>query len=73
MMTKQRREFDRIFDLAFQSIERLARVLFDKQEQMLPNGDIWEELSESDRAFWITSATSIIDELKRVAEETQDA
>jgi hypothetical protein len=65
----RRQEFDVFFGLAFESVERLARVLFDRQEQMLPNGDIWEELEPKDRDFWISSATSVIDELKRIAEE----
>jgi len=70
MMNERKKELDEVFSLALQSIERLARVLFDQQEQMLPNGEVWEELSEEDRAYWISSATSVIDELKRIVEES---
>ncbi|QGM45482.1 hypothetical protein [Methylocystis heyeri] len=62
-------EFGKFFGLAFESVERLARVLFDKQEQMLPNGDVWEELEPQDRIFWISSATTVIEELERIAAE----
>ena len=70
MMNERKKELDEVFSLALQSIERLARVLFDQQEQMLPNGEVWEELSEEDREYWISSATSVIDELKRIVEES---
>jgi hypothetical protein len=60
-------EFDSFFRLAFESVERLARVLFEKQEQILPNGDVWDELEPQDKNFWIASATSIIEELQRIA------
>jgi len=69
MAVEQSEEFDRFFSRAFESIERLARTLFEKQEQMLPNGDVWEELDAQDKAFWISSATSIVEELKHIVED----
>jgi hypothetical protein len=40
-MTDERKEqFDIFFSLASKEIERSAQALFNKQEQMLPNGDV---------------------------------
>ena len=52
-------EVERVLEIGFQSADRLGRALFEKQEQMLPNGDVWEELSEADRSYWIVSTTTI--------------
>jgi hypothetical protein len=61
--------FGGLISIGLQSVDRLGRVLFDKQEQMLPNGDVWDELSEEDRMFWISSATSVITELQEILKE----
>ena len=60
--------FGGLISIGLQSVDRLGRVLFDKQEQVLPNGDVWDELSEEDRMFWI-STTSVITELQEILKE----
>jgi hypothetical protein len=60
---------ERVLKIGFQSVDRLGRALFEKQEQMLPNDEVWEELSEADRTFWIVSATTILRELRKIAKE----
>lgn len=67
--TTTSKEFQSFIRIGLQSIERLGRVLFDEQEQMLPNGDVWEELDENDKSFWISSAASIMQELQKIVEE----
>ena len=61
--------FEALIGVGLQSIDRLGRVLFDRQEQMLPNGEVWDELSHEDKLFWILSATSVVDELQRILKE----
>lgn len=55
-------EVERVLKIGFRSVDKLGRALFEKQEQMLPNDEVWEELSEADRTFWIVSATTILQE-----------
>lgn len=62
-------EVERVLKIGFQSVDRLGRALFEKQERMLPNDEVWEELSEADRSYWIVSATTILRELRKIAEE----
>jgi hypothetical protein len=66
MTDERKKQFDIFFSLASEEIERLAQALFNKQEQMLPNGDVWADLSDEDKNFWISSADSVISELKKV-------
>ena len=62
-------EVERVLNIGLLSVDKLGRTLFEKQEQMLPNGDVWEELSEADRSYWIVSVTTILQELRKVAVE----
>jgi hypothetical protein len=66
MTDERKKQFDIFFSLASEEIERLAQALFNKQEEMLPNGDVWADLSNEDKNFWISSADSIISELKKI-------
>jgi len=66
MTDERKKQFDIFFSLASEEIERLAQALFNKQEQMLPNGDVWADLSNEDKNFWISSADSIVSELKKI-------
>jgi hypothetical protein len=66
MTDERKKQFDIFFSLASEEIERLAQALFNKQEEMLPNGDVWADLSNEDKKFWISSVDSIISELKKI-------
>ena len=61
--------FEALIGIGLRSTDRLGRVLFNRQEQMLPNGEVWEELSHEDKTFWISSATSVVEELQRILKE----
>lgn len=62
-----RDEIDRVLAVGFAAESKLGRALFEKQERMLPEGEVWDELDDADRSFWISSAREVIQELKRIA------
>jgi len=51
MTDERKKQFDIFFSLASEEIERLAQALFNKQEQMLPNGDVWADLTRIMQRF----------------------
>jgi hypothetical protein len=48
---------------------RLGRALFEAQERMMPEGEIWDDLSDGDKSFWFNSVGYVLHELKNLVTE----
>jgi hypothetical protein len=49
-----------------EELVKLARTLFEVQERLLPDGQVWDDLSSGDREFWISSVEVVVREYQKL-------
>jgi len=55
-----------LFERIYAAKARLARAYFEKEEALLPEGESWDELTESEQSLYEECIDAVISELHRV-------